>query len=245
MTKPNIKPYYQSDLVALDNARCQDVFPLITHPIGLVLTDPPYSEHAHDRVASATINSMGKITKKPKKTITYDSLTFDEIREIFASFAQKCHGWLVATMDYRHAMPLENFPPAGWKFIRLGVWVKHKILPQLSGDRPALGWEAVAVLHRDRVRPAWNGGGKAATWTDNSVARASYPGEKPLSLVRSFVSMFYMDGLVFDPFCGSGTTLVACAERGVPCVGCDTSLQACEIAANRLRAVDSQQVFAR
>ena len=42
-------------------------------------------------------------------------------------------------------------------------------------------------------------------------------------------------GLVVDPFCGSGTTLVAAAKLGRSFVGCDVGDLAIETAAARLR----------
>jgi hypothetical protein len=38
-----------------------------------------------------------------------------------------------------------------------------------------------------------------------------------IHLVRELVSGFTSADLVLDPFCGTGTTALACAERGIPC----------------------------
>lgn len=42
-------------------------------------------------------------------------------------------------------------------------------------------------------------------------------------------------GLVLDPFVGSGTTMVACAARGVRCVGIDLDPSYAQIAVARVR----------
>lgn len=48
-------------------------------------------------------------------------------------------------------------------------------------------------------------------YTDNKL----YPTQKPLEVLRPFISTFTQPGdLVLDPFCGSGSTLVAARELG-------------------------------
>ena len=47
----------------------------------------------------------------------------------------------------------------------------------------------------------------------------------PAHLVRDYISRFEMDpaGLVLDPFCGTGTTLVECKKRGIRSVGIESN----------------------
>jgi site-specific DNA-methyltransferase (adenine-specific) len=64
-----------------------------------------------------------------------------------------------------------------------------------------------------------------------------YPTQKPLRLLERIVRATSREGaLVLDPFCGSGTTLVAAAAHGRAFAGCDTGELAIETAAARLRA---------
>lgn len=104
------------------------------------------------------------------------------------------------------------------EFIRAGVWVKPNGMPQYTGDRPAMGWEAVAILHR-KGRKRWNGGGSHAVWTVPKV-HGNHPTEKPVALVSEWVRLFTDAGdVVLDPFAGSGTTGVACAKMGRRFIG--------------------------
>jgi hypothetical protein len=63
----------------------------------------------------------------------------------------------------------------------------------------------------------------------------SHPTVKPLALMEYLVKLVKMPeyNLILDPFCGSGTTLLACIKLGIPCIGIDSDEQACEIAARR------------
>ena len=42
-------------------------------------------------------------------------------------------------------------------------------------------------------------------------------------------------GLCIDPFCGSGTTGIACDIEGFGFIGIDNSAESCEIATNRIK----------
>jgi site-specific DNA-methyltransferase (adenine-specific) len=74
-----------------------------------------------------------------------------------------------------------------------------------------------------------------------SAERAGYPTQKPLALLRRIIQLASNEGdLVFDPFCGSGTTLVAAQQLGRKWVGMDVNPQAVEIARRRLAQAPSR-----
>jgi site-specific DNA-methyltransferase (adenine-specific) len=64
-----------------------------------------------------------------------------------------------------------------------------------------------------------------------------HPTQKPLRLVRRALVASTQEGdLVFDPFCGSGTTGVAAKELNRFFVGAELEEEFCELAARRIRA---------
>jgi site-specific DNA-methyltransferase (adenine-specific) len=66
--------------------------------------------------------------------------------------------------------------------------------------------------------------------------RLGYPTQKPLALLDRIVRASSNPGdIVLDPFCGSGTTLVAAQSLGRRWVGIDASEDAVSIASKRLR----------
>jgi site-specific DNA-methyltransferase (adenine-specific) len=85
-----------------------------------------------------------------------------------------------------------------------------------------------------------------SVWTDCPAMTANtplrreatgYPTQKPLKLLERIVRASSREGaLVVDPFCGSGTTLVAAAKLGRRFVGCDIGDLAIETTGERLRA---------
>lgn len=70
-----------------------------------------------------------------------------------------------------------------------------------------------------------------------SKERLDYPTQKPLALLTRIVQLASnADDVVLDPFCGSGTTLVAAHSLGRRWIGIDINPQAVEIARARLAA---------
>lgn len=70
----------------------------------------------------------------------------------------------------------------------------------------------------------------------NNMARerAGYPTQKPLALQELLINACCPnDGIVMDPFCGSGTTLVAATRLGRRFVGIDVNSDAVRIARKR------------
>src|SRR5690606_22307880 len=51
---------------------------------------------------------------------------------------------------------------AVWK--RSGIWIKPNGQPQLTGDRPGMGYESIAIAHAPG-RSTWNGGGRHGVWS--------------------------------------------------------------------------------
>jgi site-specific DNA-methyltransferase (adenine-specific) len=73
-----------------------------------------------------------------------------------------------------------------------------------------------------------------------------HPTQKPLRLVRRAVLASSAEGdLVFDPFCGSGTTGVAAKELGRFFVGAEKEGEYAELAARRIGAVERGEVLRR
>jgi DNA modification methylase len=73
--------------------------------------------------------------------------------------------------------------------------------------------------------------------TINNMAaeRVGYPTQKPLALLELLVGACCPEGgVVLDPFCGSGTTLVAARKLGRDAIGIDINADAVAIAGGRL-----------
>lgn len=75
-----------------------------------------------------------------------------------------------------------------------------------------------------------------------SDVRVAHPTRKPHKLIKMLVESFSRtDGLIFDPFAGSGSTLVAAKQLGRQFIGIEIDPGYCEIARKRIALATEQQ----
>ena len=226
-------PYYTEPGIEIWHGDCRDVLPQL-EPVDLVLTDPPYDKQTHDWALTNKSDGVQKL-------VNFENTTAGALREVFGTIAGKLSGWFISFIDYRHIVDLETTPPDGLRSVRFGVWVKTNPMPQLSGDRPAQGFEAIMIHHTVGGRMKWNGGGRPAVWRFPISGDAHHPTSKPPKLVAALIDDFSQAGqTILDPFMGSGTTLRAAKDLGRKAIGIEIEEKYCEIAVKRL----SQEVLA-
>lgn len=69
-----------------------------------------------------------------------------------------------------------------------------------------------------------------------NAERVGHPTQKPLRVILWSMAQIGVNStdLVIDPFCGSGTTLLAAKDRGIAAIGIDIDEASCEMSARRL-----------
>jgi site-specific DNA-methyltransferase (adenine-specific) len=114
-----------------------------------------------------------------------------------------------------------DLPPSrGWL-----VWAKPPGLP--SYGTAELCWTNIDMTVRHLECDRCNGD------------KYNHPTQKPLPLMKWCLTFAPDAQTVLDPFCGTGTTLVAAKNLGKEAIGIEIEEKYCEIAAKRL----SQEVF--
>ena len=117
--------------------------------------------------------------------------------------------------------------------------------------KPVTTKDATSKTARRKGRPAHTGqiDGKAYLSHDGGPrlqrsvievrschGHAQHPTQKPVGIVTPLIEYSCPpDGVVLDPFAGSGTTLVAAKRLGRKAIGIEIEERYCEIAADRLR----------
>lgn len=249
-----IAPYYEDDRTRLYCADNRDVLPYWAEKSAdLVLTDPPFSNWTHIGARTNPKTSAAEwITggNEPQPMIAFDSLSDWEIGSIFDRLGYLARRWVISHIDWRHYAEMARLPPAFLRPVRMGIWDKPNGAPQFTGDRPAMGWEAIGIFHRmerwheningrrfvEGGRMAWNGGGHRAVWRCNKINDPFNPTAKPPELTTLLIELFSDPGdLVLDPFAGVGTTLLCARAIGRYAIGIEKDESQCAEIVRRLK----------
>ena len=121
-------------------------------------------------------------------------------------------------------------PERGW-------FVKREKLEQMDRENK-LYWSSSGQPYRKYFKDEYKGQMLTNLWTDVNMVRGKedtgYPTQKPLALLRRIILMSSNEGdVIFDPFVGSGTTIVAAQELGRHWIGCDINSDVESIIQNR------------
>lgn len=212
-----------------------------------VICDPPFEAEAHTlqrRVRRAT-------TADGERVIEVEPLDFSPMTEAdrdaaAAQFARLSRRW-IAVFCQAEAVGAwrSSLERGGAVYKRACVWVKPDGMPQLTGDRPGMGYESIVLAHAPG-KSRWSGGGQHGVWTVNKIGpddanRTGHPTQKPVAIMEKLVSLFTDRGeTILDPFAGSGTTGVAAIRNGRRFIGWERDPKYHAIAERRLRGTHEQ-----
>jgi site-specific DNA-methyltransferase (adenine-specific) len=199
--------YFQTDTVTLYHGDSFEVMAgMDDNSIDCVITDPPYTEIMHK-------NARKNDSKNEKivEGLAFDSFTEEVQRKAFDELGRITRRWVVSTLAFEHSASFYLNPPNLLELKRIGVWVKNNPMPQISGDRPAHGWESISYMHKAGVKSKWNGGGSHGNYVSNLATPTGHPTPKPVKMFSSFVERFSNpNDLIFDPFAGGGYNVGCC-----------------------------------
>ena len=177
----------------------------------LVLTDPPYNVDVEE--------TAGKIMNDNMEDSEFYNFLLSAYRCMHANLADdgSIYVWHADTegINFRTA-----FKAAGFYLSGCCIWVKNALVlgrsPYQWRHEPCLfGW-------KQKGKHQWYGDRKQTTVWEYDKPRSSkdHPTMKPVNLMSYPIKNSTMtNGIVLDPFLGSGSTLIACCETDRVCRG--------------------------
>jgi DNA modification methylase len=200
--------------------------------ISLILTDMPYGV--------ALIETKKDFNKTSKsKVIANDHLQSD------AEYREFTNGWLKLVKPHltdKNSYYLFNSDKMifamrealineGFKFAQLLIWIKnHAVLGRLNylpqHELIAYGWYGRHAFQKSQD--------KSVLFYPKPNKSPLHPTMKPIGLLRNLIlNSSKIRDWVYDPFLGSGSTLIACEQTKRKCLGIELDPEYCQVVIDR------------
>lgn len=196
----------------------------------LLVTSPPYfnqREYSQWKEYAGYLNFAGEVVTASTEAMAKDSVWALNIGSDEPARRWMPSDWWVLLRD------------AGWEYRECIAWKKAAAVWSVPRSMhienghyfPALRWEVILVVakgkhpkfeieDRDRVREFQSNVWEFAVVAGTVQTEMGHPGQFPLEMPNRLVTAYTTrDKAVYEPFLGSGTTLIACELLGRRCRG--------------------------
>lgn len=210
--------------------------------ISCVVTDPPYSSGTRREASKGLRKSMTR-AREDDKWFDSDSLTTNGFVYLMRQCALEWNRLLVpgghalVFIDWRMMPALAGaIESADLRHLGLLVWDKTYF-----GMGSYFRNQHELILHFSKGKglpPQRRNAGNVLPY--KPVRNGKHPTEKPVDLMKDLISVVCPpEGVVLDPFAGSGATGVAAAELGLSFIGIERSPEYAQLALQRIEAAKS------
>ena len=222
---PNI--YYQDDAVCIVHADCREILPLLPDKsVDLVLTDPPFSIPVK---YEASGNEWPRSWRDLLIMEPFFTIVFSQLKRVL-----KLGGHCYINCDAESYPIFHKIGYSLWPQSQVIVWYKPT-------GRRGRGWlhSYELVYHPRSSETVYTDGFRQDVIGIMPVRTLNrqHPAEKPGDLLSFLIEGCPLDsdGIILDPFLGSGTTAACAKELGRNCIGIEIEERYCRIAADRCR----------
>lgn len=206
----SLEPYYQDDAVTIYHVDCRALLPCLPK-IAVVISDPPYGI-AHRR---GVCSSRGKGVTLGAGGIEGDIYPFNPA--LLLGFPEQ----ILWGANYY----ADKLPPRG----RWLIWDKQEHGGSGDFSEAEIAWHsegrAVKVF-----RHMWLGVQRMSEVGEKRL----HPTQKPVALFSWCIQQAKSQGVILDPFMGSGSAIRAAKDLGRKAIGIEIEEKYCEIAAGRM-----------
>ena len=211
-------PYYEQDGITIYHGDCREVLPSDAR-FDAIVTDPPYGIGYKSNHNSGRTGEWAKWCRDEN----FDSIAGDD-----GPFDPKPWVTTLPTVFFGANYFADKLPPSRcWV-----TWDKRDGMPSNDFADCEMIWTNFDKPSRV-YRHLWSGLVRAGR---ENVAKSVkwHPHQKPEALLEFMILYGQIEGVIFDPYMGSGTTLVAAKRLGRRAIGIEIEERYCEIAAKRL-----------
>lgn len=209
-------PYYFESGITIYHGDCLEILPELG-PVDLVLTDPPYGMGRFETDGKDFLVVVG-----PALTEAFRHLPDGGSMFAFTSTAEVVN--LANAVKAPFKRLLWMYKPADCTYPLQGWLLKSEAILWFMADFPCTLIERKPFRHDCYVH-----------YKVGQEGVEGHPTVKPISVIKDFVLRCPVNGVILDPFMGSGTTLRAAKDLGRQAIGIEIEEKYCQIAVQRLR----------
>ena len=217
--------YFSNDYVELHHGDCREIIPQLV-VCDLLLTDPPYGFNFKSGRSTNHENIIGDIS-----TDLGDQVLIEVTKKIKSRRHCYVFGkWTLPEMWASQCELVWNKENVGMGDLSLPWAPQHETIQ--------FGVYTPSRANRDRgdgkLSARLRKGSVLSSMRKNSRGSLRHPTEKPVDILRQMIESSTVIGeTVLDPFCGSGSTLVASILEGRKAIGIEIEEKYCKISAER------------
>ena len=196
------------------------------YKIKAVISDPPYGVAVTESKENFQPLSKNKVIANDhlQTDEEYKKFTMDWIKPIKPHLERK-NVFYIFNADKMIFALREGMLEAGLKFAQLLIWVKtHAVIGRMDyapqHELIAYGWYGVHELVKAKD--------KSVLVCPKPNKSKMHPTTKPMELIRRLVlNSTRIGDVVYDPYLGSGTTLLTCQQTKRICIGVEIDPEYC------------------
>lgn len=204
--------------------------------ISLIMTDPPYGVSYVEGKAD-----LVKV-KKNKKIANDHDQSHDEYRKftsewlnIVKPYLSKKNSFYIFNSDKMVFSLRDGVIDAGFRLTQLLIWIKNNVVVGRLNYLP----------QHELIAYGWFGGHEFYKAKDKSILLYPKPNKsplhptmKPVGLLRNLIlNSSKINDYVYDPFGGSGSTLIACEQTKRKCLMVELDQEYCQVIIDRYEKV--------
>ncbi|QQS43419.1 site-specific DNA-methyltransferase [Candidatus Roizmanbacteria bacterium] len=209
--------------------------------ISLVLTDPPYGVAYVEGKTDLT-----KIKKHSKKIINDHTQTEEAYRlftkewiEVVKPYLSRKNSFYIFNSDKMLFALRDGMKDAEIKFTQLLIWIKnHSVVGRMH-----------YLPQHELIAYGWYGSHEFYKVKDKSILcypkpnkSPLHPTTKPVGLLRNLIlNSSKIGDCIYDPFGGSGSTLIACEQTKRRCLMVEIDPEYCQVIIDRFQKVSDQK----
>lgn len=223
------KPYYEDaeSGIVIYHGDCSEILPRLA--FDSLITDPPYI------IGASSVGNAASKSGTWADMMNASRWYADWLAQAKARMSQ--HGYFAVCGNWR-GLPtyMRACNLAGISCPSCLVWDKQWIGPAYKNAlRPTYELVLIGSMPEAEIPNRSTSDVFTYKWLAGQCKTTEHAAEKPVGLMEHLVTTLVAEGqIVCDPFMGSGTTLVACKNKGVKAVGIEIEERYAEIAAKRL-----------